>query len=155
MIFYSCVALVGVICAIVAQKEKQAANIFSYRLPRCNWKIWAFLSAVPFFLVMAFRYDVGTDYFFTYQPYFSGMVAGQHSTPDIEIGYWLINRFVLLFSSCNVWVFALSALVIIGFFWGAIWHLSPLPWFSVALFFLSRHFFAGTDGYSPCAPHLA
>ena len=145
MIFYSCVALVGVICAIVAQKEKQAANIFSYRLPRCNWKIWAFLSAVPFFLVMAFRYDVGTDYFFTYQPYFSGMVAGQHSTPDIEIGYWLINRFGLLFSSCNVWVFALSALVIIGFFWGAIWHLSPLPWFSVALFFLSRHFFAGMN----------
>lgn len=137
MTFYSCVALTGVICAIVAQKEKQTSNISLSHLPFCNWKIWAFLSAVPFFLVMAFRYDVGTDYFFTYQPYFAEMAAGQHSIPDIEIGYWLINRLVLFLSSCNVWVFALSALVIIGFF-GPLSG-SFLPFHGSALLFFSSY----------------
>ena len=57
---------------------------------------------MPFF-VMALRYGVGQDYFYTYVPVFNSVLNNTYSS-DLEIGFLWLNKFCLpLF--CFVFLF--------------------------------------------------
>lgn len=58
----------------------------------------ALIAAFPFWFIMAFRYDVGTDYFFTYIPRFVGIFKGQSGYKN-EYGFYLINRILAKIST--------------------------------------------------------
>ena len=58
MIIYVSMILIAIAFAYVAQKMESKNKVVYY--------VMASLSALPFFVVSAFRYDVGTDYFYRY-----------------------------------------------------------------------------------------
>ena len=56
------------------------------------------IGAMPLLFIMAFRYDVGTDYFFTYIPNFQTIASGGSAYPN-ERGFYLINKLLSIISS--------------------------------------------------------
>lgn len=101
-------------------------------------------ACVPPLLVAALRYNVGTDYFATYYTGFYRILAGI-DFDQFEVGYWLVNKAVQLFTD-NVFVmFAISSLLFVGFSYAAIGALSKNVAFSILLFMLTRYYFIGLN----------
>lgn len=146
---YCVVTIVSVVLAAVAQKafsvQKGRAKV-SGGLWQLNYRIWLVLSAVPFFLCMGLRYNIGTDYWFTYVPMFNQMEQGLHATPDWDLVYWIIFKLCSILFDSPTSVFVVCAAVILGFLWSSIWKVSPAPWFSILIFVVSRQFFICLNG---------
>ena len=104
-------------------------------------KIGAYiLAGLSFFVVSAIRYDVGTDYFYTYAPHYYNIGQGLE-TPKIELGYIIIVRICLLFTKDYALLFAVTSAIIIGLTFYTIYKESPYPALSVAIYFLMGFFF--------------
>ena len=74
-----------------------------------RYLIFFLLAFFPLFFVAAVRYDVGTDYFYTYTPNWWKIMAGE--SPYSEWGFNLLNRVLQWFTSDPQWLFvATSAL---------------------------------------------
>lgn len=101
-------------------------------------------ACVPTFLVAALRYDVGTDYFTTYYTGFYRILAGI-GFDHFEVGYWLLNKVVQLFTNNVFVVFAITSLLFVVFSYAAIGYLSDNIVFSILLFMLSRYYFIGLN----------
>lgn len=97
-------------------------------------------------LVMALRYGIGTDYYYTYVPYFDG-VQQEGILPGIglEPGIWLVMKLVQLFGGGHTAFFATTSFLIMGVFWLGIFQNSRLPWYGVALFFLTEAYFVSMN----------
>lgn len=145
MIFYSAVTGLSIWLAALAQNKREHAPLAGGKNGP-SWRLLAALSAVPLFLAMAFRYDVGTDYLPIYDARFQEAAAGLHDSVDWDPAYWLIFRVCSVLFDSSVSVFIVSALLIIGFLWVAVWKLSPAPWLSIAVFVASRQFFISLNG---------
>ena len=145
MIFYSIVTGLSVWLAALAQNKKESAPLAG-KQSSLDWRLLAVLSAVPLFLAMAFRYDVGTDYLPIYHEIFQQHKMGGHQTVDWDPAYWLIFRVCSALFSSSVSVFIVSSLLIIGFLWVSVWKLSPAPWLSILVFVVSRQFFISLNG---------
>ena len=145
MIFYSAVTGLSIWLAALAQNKREHAPLAGEKNGP-SWRLLAALSAVPLFLAMAFRYDVGTDYLPIYDARFQEAAAGLHDSVDWDPAYWLIFRVCSVLFDSSVSVFIVSALLIIGFLWVAVWKLSPAPWLSIAIFVASRQFFISLNG---------
>ncbi|MFQ7158330.1 MAG: EpsG family protein [Ruthenibacterium sp.] len=117
MIFYSIVTGLSVWLAALAQNKKESASLTG-KQSSLDWRLLAVLSAVPLFLTMAFRYDVGTDYLPIYHEIFQQHKMGGHQTVDWDPAYWLIFRVCSALFSSSVSVFIVSSLLII------LWYLS-------------------------------
>ena len=91
MIFYSIVTGLSVWLAALAQNKKESAPLAG-KQSSLDWRLLAVLSAVPLFLAMAFRYDVGTDYLPIYHEIFQQHKMGGHQTVDWDPAYWLTFR---------------------------------------------------------------
>lgn len=104
-------------------------------------------AAMPLFLMAGLRYDVGTDYFYTYRPLFDAVAAGA-GPADVypEFGFWLLVKCIQLLGGGHIWVFLISSAVIVGFFFAGIYDLSEIPWYSVALFLLTECYFISLNG---------
>lgn len=101
-------------------------------------------ASIPPLVVAALRYNVGTDYFTTYYTGFYRIQAGI-DFDQFEIGYWLMNKVVQLFTD-NVFVmFAIAALLFVGFTYAAINSLSENVALSILLFMLTRYYFIGMN----------
>ena len=99
-------------------------------------------SALPYVLVSGFRYDVGTDYFFTYEPLMclirDGMLQpGQR----VEPAFMLLCEAAVFFGKGITWVMLLSTVITVLFFWLAFYGESDIPWLSVFLLAGARPFF--------------
>ena len=81
-----------------------------------------------------------------YDARFQEAAAGLHDSVDWDPAYWLIFRVCSVLFDSSVSVFIVSALLIIGFLWVAVWKLSPAPWLSIAVFVASRPFFISLNG---------
>lgn len=108
---------------------------------------WLFLalaaaSALPFVVLAGFRYDVGTDYFYTYEPLIRFLQTGVGPIESrVEIGYWLLGKFVLLCGQGITWLLLYSAAFTVLFYWLGIFEQSDIPWLSVWLFAGTRAYF--------------
>lgn len=107
----------------------------------------AVLSALPFIVVSGLRYDVGTDYFFTYVPMFDRIAAGvPFAEIDVEPGFWLLNVIIQWMGGGYVWLFTLTSAFVICFMWKGIFDQSAIPWLSIAIFVLGEGFFVSMNG---------
>lgn len=98
------------------------------------------LSALPFFLVSALRYDVGTDYFKRYNYDYNRMSQGIE-IKNLEIGFKLIIRFCLLFTQHSYLLFIITSAITIGIIFYIIIKKSTNPILSILIFLLGGFFF--------------
>ena len=104
-------------------------------------KIGAYvLAGLSFFVVSAIRYDVGTDYFYTYAPHYIKVGQGI-DIPNLELGYMLIVRICLLITKDYAIIFAVTSAIIVGLTFYTIYKESPYPFLSVLIYFLAGYFF--------------
>ena len=98
------------------------------------------LAGLSFFVVSAIRYDVGTDYFYTYAPRYISLGQGLEIS-KIEFGYALIEKVCLLITKDYAILFAVTSAIIIGLTFYTIYRESPYPILSVTIYFLMGFFF--------------
>ena len=102
-------------------------------------------ASLPPMVVSAIRYNVGTDYFTTYYSGFYRILNGS-LFDQFEIGYWLVNKAVQLFTD-NVFVlFALTAVLFVGFTYAAIGSLSDNVVLSIMMLMFTRYYFISMNG---------
>lgn len=87
------------VCRIPAQRR---ADLIRYL-------IFFFLAFFPLFFVAAVRYDVGTDYFYTYYPNFLKILQGE--APYSEWGFNFFNWFIQRFTSDPQWLFVATSAI--------------------------------------------
>lgn len=102
--------------------------------------IFYIAAAIPFILVSALRYDVGTDYFYRYVPNYNQMAKGL-DVPNLEIGFKLLINLCLIFTKDYQILFAITSIITISLFMYAIYKNSKNKLLSVAIFFLGGFFF--------------
>lgn len=98
------------------------------------------LSWVPFILVSALRYDVGTDYYYRYVPDFRTILHGG-DVGNLEIGFKLIVKLCTLITDDYQIIFVISSTIIIYLYMSTIFKDSKNKILSIALFFLGGFFF--------------
>lgn len=102
------------------------------------------VASIPPLLISALRYGVGTDYFPTYYTGFYRILADVRFD-KFEIGYWTLNKIILLFTE-NVFVlFFVTSMFFVGFSYVAMGYLSDNIAFSILLFMLMRYYFIGMN----------
>lgn len=101
------------------------------------FKIMVFL--MPF-LVMALRYGIGQDYFYTYVPIFE-TVKNAGTYPGVEIGYILLNQLVQIFTYDYAFIFILTSFIYCIFIYKAIIQESKDITLSFFILFSSCFFF--------------
>lgn len=102
-------------------------------------KILLFLSFCISLLPMGFRYGIGTDYFYTYVPYFKWIGKGTASFD--EIGFNLLNKIVYEYNGDYRLLFFITSFIFLFFIYKSIYDNSKNIWMSVALIFLGQSYF--------------
>lgn len=97
-------------------------------------------SFLPMFLLSALRYDVGTDYMYTYTPTFIEMLTDS-SAGYREIGINFIIRFIQLFTTEPQWFFVVTSFIYNFFVFLSIYRYSPNRAFSILLCLFSCIYF--------------
>ena len=84
---------------------------YNKRLKCCRRKYYFFflLAFFPLFFIAAVRYDVGTDYLYTYVPNFLKILNGD--LPYSEWGFNQLNKFIQLFTTNPQWLFVITAFI--------------------------------------------
>lgn len=130
MLVYIIMLVLSVILSMVAQKYKNNKKIYV---------LFAIFSAIPFIIVTAIRYDVGTDYFYRYIYDYNLLQAGQKVT-NLEIGFKFIHKIALLLNNSQL-IFVISAIFITSFIFFTIYRDSKNPITSIILYFIGAFFF--------------
>ena len=97
---------------LVATAEGDKPRVYSAELLRDfrqKYHIFFFLAFLPLFFVAAVRYDVGTDYFYTYIPNFYSILEG--ASPYSEWGFNFLNRFLQLFTRNAQWLIVVTSFI--------------------------------------------
>lgn len=102
-------------------------------------KILLFLSFCISLLPMGLRYGIGTDYFYTYVPYFKWI--GNGITSFDEIGFNFLNKIIHVYNGDYRLLFFLTSFIIMFFIYKSIYDNSVNIWMSVALIFLGQSYF--------------
>ena len=97
------------------------------------------ISALPLFFLSAFRYGIGTDYFYTYTPEFYNIAEGRESY--YEPGFWLLNKVISLFTADSQWVFIITSALFIGLLYFVLIKMSRNIPIALLLFFLSYNYY--------------
>lgn len=118
---------------------KYAVNVRGYKDLKSTYKILCVSSFLPFFLVSALRYNVGTDYWFIYEKYFYYINEG--STKFSEEGFNLLNKIAYWIYADPAVMFAIVSLIIYIFVFIAIFQQSDDVCFSILVFVISAIFF--------------
>lgn len=105
-----------------------------------NYKILAILSVIPFLFISAFRYDVGTDYFYRYAPNYV-TIANGGNIKNLEFTFKILIKICSFFTDSYVALFFVtSAIIIIPIFY-LIYKKSKYPLLSIILFIIGGFFF--------------
>ena len=73
-------------------------NLRKKRIYQTRYLFWFLLACMPLGLIAALRYNVGTDYLYTYIPNFKQIIKGNYDVYS-EWGFIYINKFLALFTS--------------------------------------------------------
>lgn len=98
------------------------------------------LAVLPFFLVSALRYDLGTDYLRRYHYDYNRIAQGIY-VKNLELGFQAMVKFCLLFTKESYLLFVVTSAIIIGCIMYRIIKSSKNPILSVFIFFLGGFFF--------------
>ncbi len=114
---------------------------YNKRLKCCRRKYYFFflLAFFPLFFIAAVRYDVGTDYLYTYVPNFLKILNGD--LPYSEWGFNQLNKFIQLFTTNPQWLFVITAFIFTFLIIQTIVRYSSNVLISVVVFFISSIFF--------------
>lgn len=103
-------------------------------------KLFIFLSFLPLTAIMAFRYDVGTDF----KSYESIFLHG--AIKRMEKGYVALNEFLKMFTHNPQIVFIISAIIICTGYFFLFYKESINPAYSILLFVISKDYFMSLNG---------
>ena len=98
-----------------------------------------FFSAIVPLLVSAFRYGIGTDYFYTYIPQFKKIINGEKSY--YEIGFYWFNKIIGMFTSNGQVLIFVTSLIFVGIVYREIYRCSRKYGLSILIFYLSFVYF--------------
>lgn len=157
MAIYICATIFSVLFAFFASRkpvfQKQTIPskyiISTEKNTKIGFYFLASLSFLPLFLVSAFRYNVGKDYAGTYRVGFE-VIASGNDYKNFEIGFKLINKFVLLFTRDYAGLFIVTALLFCFFIYKAIYSQSINPAFSIFLLVTSGFYFYSMNAVRQC-----
>ena len=105
--------------------------------------IAAVMSVVPFIAVAGFRYDVGTDYLYTYVPKFKEIANGQDSY--FEWGFFLLNKVIQLYTLDYFWLFLICAAITYIIVFDCIYRYLKDPAFGIFLFVTTTSYFVSLN----------
>ena len=103
MIIYIIMLIISILFMYVSTKAKK-------KWQKCCCYVMAFL---PFFLVSALRYDLGTDYLRRYN-FDYHRIANGIDVKNMEIGFKTIIRICLLFSQESTALFIVTSAITVG-----------------------------------------
>lgn len=101
--------------------------------------IFAVLSFLPLTIIMAVRYNVGTDFRAYWRAYL-------YPSNYMETGYLLLTKLLRFFSYDPQTIFIVAAIIICTGYFFAIYKESIAPAYSVLLFVLCRDYFIAMNG---------
>ncbi len=142
MLVYFTGTVLSVLFAYISLKIKKYQRLNSvgrYTMA----KLFALLSFVPLTAIMAFRYNVGTDYI-SYRNSF-------YSIPEyVENGYRVLNNILKKITNDPQSIFIISAIIICGSYFYIIYKESVSPVYSILLFVLCEDYFIAMNGMRQC-----
>lgn len=122
---------------------------FCYKALECkeekNKKIFQILSSLPFIIISAIRYNVGTDYLLRYKPGFETILRGKEVF-NYELGFSLLNKLCLLFTEHYQSIFIVTSILINAFIFYAIYKKSDKPLLSILVYFVGAYYFESMNG---------
>ena len=125
-----------------------AISIFSMYVKKKNRILFAvlvILAALPLFCVAAFRYNVGTDYSYTYTQRFIWHLNGFDLSEIFEFGFiWLIDL-IQIFTTNPQWLFIVCAAIFTFFVFKAIYQQSNWVPYSILMLVIGGHFFGSLN----------
>ncbi|MFR2535230.1 MAG: EpsG family protein [Clostridia bacterium] len=120
------------------------ALLLAYYSQRVENKKVAFIlkigSILPFFLISAFRYDVGTDYLYRYSKDYHVICQGGNIT-NLEIGFKLLMKLCAFITKEPQILFVITSLLITGILGMVVYRYSKKPVLSIFIFFSGCFFF--------------
>lgn len=134
------VTLLVSVFACVLERHGEKMHDMSYIRA---YRVFACISALPVIIVAAIRYDVGTDYMYTYVPMFRRIAMGIET--HYEPGFWLLNKVLTLVTDNYVWLFVICSVVIYGMIFYVIYDISPAPYYSILLFIITTNYFVSLN----------
>lgn len=153
MIVYSIGTILSVIFAYISLIIKRKNNdIYILQIRKqygyTLYIIFAICSFLPLFIISAIRYNVGTDYFYTYVPQFEAIIQGKNAT--YELGFTLINKFILLFSNDYAGVFIITSFIFCFFIYKSIYEQSEDICYSIILLMVTTSYFISLNIVRQC-----
>lgn len=130
MIVYVLMLILSILFLILEKKAKK------------KWIkiICCIMAVMPFFVVSAFRYDIGTDYTRRYVFDYNRTLQGI-DVPNLEILFKVIMKFCIIFTEEPYLMFAITSAIIVGFILGTSFSKSKDKILSVCIFLLGGFFF--------------
>ena len=127
-----CLSDIAINSSVVLDKKQLMAA-------RVKYYVFFWLAVLPLFFISAVRYDIGTDYNYTYVPNFYTILNGGRAYS--EYGFYLFNKLIQLFTDNPQWLFVITSFIFSFFFIRTILHCSVSPAMSVVILFCSMIFF--------------
>lgn len=120
------------------------AILFSYLFSKTDKKInkiiYSILSMLPFIIVSAIRYDVGTDYFFRYVPNYNTFVEGG-TVNSLEILFRGLIKLCIFISDDYIILFAITAVIINSLIISTVFKFSKNVTLSIIIYFCASFYF--------------
>lgn len=152
MFWYAIAILTSLFLAVLWSKTKLNVNKISYsnylefkgrEYHKIRHYLIILLIALLPLIVMAIRYDVGTDYLGTYTIDFHLINNGYHTRNEpISV---LLYKFAGVFSDEAKSYFAIAAIICVFFSYIGIYKLSVKPIYSIALYFFTYQYFTSMN----------
>lgn len=127
--FYIVIMVIAVLLVVPIKNEKKTGFA----------KICYALSFLISFLPAGLRYGIGTDYFYTYVPYFYWIGTGKREYD--EIGFNFLNKIIYDLTGDYRWLFFVASFIFLFFIYKAIWDNSENIFQSVLLIFIGQSYF--------------
>lgn len=106
--------------------------------------IFQILAVLPFIIVSAIRYDVGTDYFVRYVPNYMEFVNNR-PVPSLEPLFVIIIKLCIFVTSNPTILFVITSIIINALVFYTIFKYSKKPVLSVIIYFLGSFYFASMN----------
>ena len=134
MIVYISMFIISIFLTIMSQKSKN----------RISKIIFQILAVLPFIIVSAIRYDVGTDYFVRYVPNYIEFVNNR-PVPSLEPLFVIIIKICIFFTSNPTILFVITSIIVNTLVFYTIFKYSKKPVLSVIIYFLGSFYFASMN----------
>lgn len=127
---------------------KSGSYLHGFRLKvdkgRVKRSILIILSALGPLVISVLRYGIGTDYFHTYIPEFN-YIASYGKNRSYEIGFYLLNKFISIFTKDAQWLIAVTSILFIFLVYKEVYKEANYYTISLLIFFLSYSYFVSMN----------